>query len=218
MHQITYPMTAALLNNRDREGLAVLYQKSSLTLFIVSGLIFILILLNLGDLYLLMPENYRGGFNIVLLIGLVKVFDALLGNNNAILYNSDHYQAILWFGVLLAILTIILNWVLIPVIGITGAALATFIALFVYNLLKLVFVSSRLGLQPFSRDTFKVVILLVLVALLFFSIRFPFHPILNITLKSVLITTVYLGFIYRFRISEDVFALLSRYLGKKPPQ
>ncbi|NER11166.1 Membrane protein involved in the export of O-antigen and teichoic acid [Muriicola jejuensis] len=214
MHQITYPMTASLLNNKDHAGLAVLYRKSSLTLFIVSGLIFILVLLNLGDLYLLLPENYRGGFYIVLLIGLARVFDALLGNNNAILYNSDHYRAILWLGVLLAVLTIILNWVLIPITGITGAALATFLAVFLYNLLKLLYVRSRLGLQPFSRETFKVFFLLAGVVLLFLYVQFPFHPVINIALKSLLITLVYVGVLYRFRISEDVYALLSRYFKR----
>jgi O-antigen/teichoic acid export membrane protein len=214
MHQITYPMTAALLNKKDGDGLAVLYRKSSLTLFIVSGLIFALILLNLGDLYLLLPENYRGGFSIVLLIGLARVFDALLGNNNAILYNSDHYRTILWLGILLAVLTIFLNWVMIPWIGINGAALATFIAVFVYNLLKLLYVRFKLGLQPFSVETFKVVFLLVGVVLLFISIDFPFHPILNIGLKSLLITAIYTGVLYRFKISEDIYNLLSGFIGK----
>ncbi len=215
MHQITYPMTAALLNKQDMDGLAILYRKSSLTLFIVSGLIFVLILMNLEDLYLLLPENYRGGFTIVLLIALARVFDALLGNNNAILYNSDHYKAILWLGVFLAVMTILLNWVLIPRIGINGAALATFIAVFIYNVLKLVYVRYKLGLQPFGMDTFKVIFLLSGVILLFVAIEFPFHPLVNIGLKSLLITAIYTGVLYRFRISGDVYNLLNGFFRKR---
>ncbi|MGB5646701.1 polysaccharide biosynthesis C-terminal domain-containing protein [Muriicola sp.] len=215
MHQITYPMTAALLNQNDKAGLQVLYHKSSLTLQIISGLIFILILLNLGDLYLLLPENYRGGFNIVLLIGLAKLFDAMLGNNNAILYNSDHYRAILFLGVLLAICTILFNWYLIPRIGIEGAALATFMAIFIYNLLKLIYVKYTLDLQPFTMESFKVIFLIILICALFFALQFPFHPLLNIALKSLLITAMYVGVLYRFKISEDVFGVLSKYLGSK---
>jgi len=215
MHQITYPMTAALLNQKDKEGLGVLYHKSSLTLFIISGLIFVLILLNLGDLYLLLPENYRGGFNIVLLIGLAKLFDAMLGNNNAILYNSDHYRAILFLGVFLAISTILFNWYLIPRIGIVGAALATFVAVFIYNLLKLLYVKQKLDLQPFTKETFKVIFLIVLVCAIFYALQFPFHPLINIALKSLLIIAMYIGVLYRFKISEDVFGVLSKYLGPK---
>ncbi|MGB3152047.1 MAG: oligosaccharide flippase family protein, partial [Maribacter sp.] len=91
MHQITYPMTAEYLNKKDKVALKGLYQKSSLTLFIISGLLFLLIILNLEDLYELLPEGYSGGFLIVFWIGLAKVYDSLLGNNNSILYNSDYY-------------------------------------------------------------------------------------------------------------------------------
>ncbi len=215
MHQITYPMTAALLNKGDTKGLAVLYQKSSLTLFIVSGLLFVLIVLNLNDLYLLLPETYRGGFSIVFLIGLTKLFDALLGNNNAILYNSDHYKAILILGVFLAACTILFNWALIPRIGILGAALATFLAIFIYNILKLIYVKQKFDLQPFSADSLKVLGLLILISALFYFIQFPFHPILNIVLKSILICIIYIGILYRFKISEDVFGILSKFLGPK---
>ncbi|NNE77679.1 MAG: oligosaccharide flippase family protein, partial [Pricia sp.] len=55
MHQITYPLTAEILNKNDRVAMKRLYQRSSLTLFIVSGLLFVLILLNLDDLYKMLP-------------------------------------------------------------------------------------------------------------------------------------------------------------------
>jgi O-antigen/teichoic acid export membrane protein len=85
MHQITYPLTAEILNSNDSLALKTLYQKSSLTLFFISGLLFLLIMLTLNDLYDLWPESYRSGFRIVLWIGLAKVYDSLLGNNNSIL-------------------------------------------------------------------------------------------------------------------------------------
>ena len=47
MHQITYPMTAELMNVNAMGDLKQLYQKSSLTLFIISGLVFLLVVLNL---------------------------------------------------------------------------------------------------------------------------------------------------------------------------
>ena len=121
MHQITYPLTAELLNKNDKVGLKNLYQRSSLTLFIVSGLLFLIILLNLNDLYEMLPEAYRNGFIIFIWLGLAKIYDAILGNNNSILYNSDYYRAVLVMGVLLAILTILLNLWLIPKFGLDGA-------------------------------------------------------------------------------------------------
>lgn len=215
MHQITYPLTAELLNKRDQASLERLYQRSSLTLFIVSGLLFLLILLNLNDLYEMLPEAYRKGFVIFVWLGLAKVYDALLGNNNSILYNSDYYRAILFLGALLAILTIIFNLWLIPKFGLDGAAIASFSAFFIYNSIKLIYVKLKFGLLPFTMETAKVSLLLIATGLLFYFFEFPFHPTINIVLKSFLVTGLYVGILYRLKISEDVYMLLTKFFGNK---
>ncbi|MDF4204050.1 lipopolysaccharide biosynthesis protein [Maribacter sp. SA7] len=214
MHQITYPLTATYLNNNDSSALAQLYQKSSLTLFIVSGILFLLILLNLNELYELLPEKYSGGFMIVFWVGLIKVYDALLGNNNSILFNSDYYRSILFFGVLLAVLAIVFNLWLIPNYGINGAAIASFSAFFIYNTLKLGYVKTKFKILPFTNETFKVLALLIVVAAIFSAYNFSFHPLINIVLKSILMIVFYVGVLYRFKISEDVYGFLSKYLSR----
>ncbi|MEO1487195.1 MAG: polysaccharide biosynthesis C-terminal domain-containing protein [Bacteroidota bacterium] len=215
MHQITYPLTANLMAEGDSFGLNRLYQKTSLTLFIVSGIIYVLIMLNLKDFFLLLPETYRDGFLVVFLIGLAKVFDSILGNINSILYNSQYYKTILLFGVGLAILTIILNWILIPLYGIEGAAVASFTAIGIFNLAKLIFVKVKFGMFPLTATTFKVFWALLLLAVLFGVFDFGFHPIVNILLKSAIVGVMYIGILFRFELSEDVTGYLSRWLKKE---
>ena len=214
MHQITYPLTAELLNKRDKPALKALYQRSSLTLLIVSGLLFILILTNLNDLYEMLPEAYRDGFVIFVWLGLAKVYDALLGNNNSILYNSDYYWAVLMMGVFLAVSTILFNLWLIPRFGIDGAAIASFSAFFIYNTIKLVYIRTKFGILPFTSETLMVMLLLSLVGLPFYLLDFPFHPTINIGLKGILICVLYAGILYRFKISEDVHGVISRFFKR----
>ena len=214
MHQITYPLTAELINKKNLFELDILYKKTSLTLFIASGLVFLLIMINLQDLYALLPEAYAEGFYIVLLIGLAKVFDSALGNINSILYNSEYYKTILLFGVGLALLTFLLNLWLIPLLGIEGAALASFIAIFLFNLFKMIFVKLKFGLLPFTKQSFVVLGVLGFLGILFSQLPFTFHPILNMVLKSVALSLVYLGILYRLKISEDVSAVLEKLKGK----
>ena len=215
MHQITYPMTAELLNNKNQEELASLYKKSSLTLFIASGILFVLIITNLNDLFLMLPEEYRGGFIIVFLIGLAKVYDSVLGNNNAILYNSDYYKALLVMGGLLAVLVIFLNLMFIPKYGLNGAALATFLAIVLYNTVKLVYVRSKFGIVPFTTETLKVFGILLVLGVVFYYLNFPFHPIVNILLKGVLAALLFLAILYKLKISEDINSVLQRFMGIK---
>lgn len=215
MRQITYPLTAKLVHANQSSALKRLYQKTSLTLFIASGLFFLLIILNLEEVYQLLPEAYRQGGTVVFVIGLAKVCDAMLGNNNALLYNSKHYTAALIFSIGFAALTIALNALLIPRLGLEGAALASCSALVGFSLVKLYFVQATLGFFPFTKATAKVFVILIVLGLLFYGVSFPFHPLLNIALQSVLITGLYVGLLHYFTISEEVSGLLSRVLTRK---
>ncbi|GAA3574304.1 lipopolysaccharide biosynthesis protein [Snuella lapsa] len=214
MHQITSPLTAKLLNENDRIELKSLYQKSSLNLFIVSGLIFLLIVLNINELYLLIPEKFSGGLLIVILIGVAKLTDNLLGNNNAILFNSDYYRMVLLLGGGLVFVTVVLNTLFIPVFGINGAAYATFISVMFYNISKVLFVKYSFKMQPFTKSTFGVLVLIVLCFFTFYFWDFSFHPLINIGLKSLIVSLIYGYVVYYFKISKIVNSLLDRFLRR----
>jgi len=203
MHQILLPLTAKLLNEKNKVELKDLYQRSSLTLYIISGFIFLLIILNINELYRVIPSEFSGGLIVVFLISVAKLYDNLLGNNNAILFNSDYYRMVLVFGVILAVLAIILNMILIPKYGINGSALATFIAILVYNTIKVYFVKLKFNMLPFSSETLKVSIVLIILVLAFYFWEFPFNPYVNITLKSAIIGIVYGLLVYKLNLSDD---------------
>lgn len=215
MHQILLPLSAKYLNERDFDALDDLYKKSSLNLFVISGFIFLLITLNINQLYQLIPEEYSVGIYVVLLISVAKLYDSLLGSNNAILFNSDYYRIVLLLGVCLVVLMIILNIIFIPMFGINGAALATFFAIVVYNSIKLFFVYRFFKILPFTINTLKTGGLILASALLFYFWEFPFHPIINIALKSLLITLTYIYLVYVFNFSEDISSIINKLLKRK---
>ncbi|MGY0392548.1 lipopolysaccharide biosynthesis protein [Bizionia sp. KMM 8389] len=208
MHQIISPLTAKLLNDKNRLELVKLYKKSSLNLLIISGFIFLLIVLNINELYAFINSNYANGLIVVLIISLSKLTDSLLGNNNAILFNSDYYRMVLLLGVFLACITVVLNMVFIPIYGINGAAFATFLAILFYNISKLWFVKTKLKMQPFSKTTVQVIILISMSFILFYFWDFNWHPLVNVAVKSFLITVFYGGIVYRFNFSEEISGIL----------
>ncbi|MDG3581923.1 lipopolysaccharide biosynthesis protein [Galbibacter pacificus] len=217
MHQIVYPITSSLLNGRNFKELDVLYKKSSINLFIIGGFIFLLILLNINEMYKLLPSEYSGGVTVVFLISLAKLFDNLIGNNNAIIFNSDYYRMVLFFGVFLAFITVLLNMIFIPLWGINGAAFATFLAFSIYNGVKLYFVKVKLEMQPFTIKTFKTAMLIIITLAIFYYWDFNFNPIINIVLKSALIGIFFGGMIYKLKLSEDINSLIHKYIKIKSP-
>lgn len=215
MHQIMLPLTAKYLNENDRIALENLYKKSSITLLVVSGFIFLLIVLNINQLYDILPEEFTGGLFVVLIVSLAKLYDNSLGNNNAILFNSDYYRMVLFFGVVLALMAIVLNAIFIPVYGIEGSAFATFLSVSIYNTIKIIFVKRKFQMQPFTNGSVKIVGLLLVLSMAFYFWEFPFHPVINILLKSGLIGLVYFLLIYKLKVSEDISYQIRKYLRLK---
>nr|WP_321235494.1 polysaccharide biosynthesis C-terminal domain-containing protein [uncultured Psychroserpens sp.] len=215
MHQILMPLTAEILNENKTDELKDLYKRSSLTLYVISGFIFLLIILNINQLYTIIPQEFSGGLIVVFLISVAKLYDNLLGNNNAILFNSDYYRVVLFFGVILAVMAIVLNLILIPIYGINGSALATFIAIVVYNTIKIYFVKRKFQMIPFTSETLKISVLLIVLVFGFYFWEFPFNAYVNIILKSLAIAIVYGLIIYKLNVSEDISEAIRTYLKVK---
>ena len=214
MHQIVYPITAKLMHENKHDELNDLYKKTSVNLQIVGGFVMLCIFVNIDQLYEMLPKDYAGGIWIVFIIGLSKYFDLILGNNNAIIFNSKYYRMVLFLGLMLVFFTIVLNMIFIPLYGITGSAIATLLSITIYSVAKLMFVVKRMHLYPFTIQTVYSIIITAILFLLFYFWKFPFHPILGIVLKSILVTILYVYINYRFSISKEINQVLNAIIKK----
>jgi O-antigen/teichoic acid export membrane protein len=214
MHQIVYPITAKLMHENKHDELNDLYKKTSINLQVVGGFVMLCIFVNINQLYELVPKEYSGGIVVVFMIGLSKYFDLILGNNNAIIFNSKYYRMVLFLGLLLVFLTIALNMFFIPRYGILGSAFATLLSITLYSLAKLVFVVKRMHLYPFTKQNIYSILLTALLFVLFYFWDFPVYPIIGIGLKSIIVTIVYLYLNYKFKISPEINGVIDGLLKK----
>ena len=214
MHQIVYPITAKLMHEEKHEEMNILYKKTSINLQLVGGYVMLGIFVNINKLYEMVPPEYAGGILVVFMIGLSKYFDLILGNNNAIIFNTKYYRTVLFLGVALVVLTVILNMIFIPIYGIIGSAFATLLSITLYSLAKLLFVVKKLNLYPFTNQTLYSMALTLVLFLAFYFWEFPFSPIISIVLKLILMTIVYVYLNYRFVISIEINEVIDNVLKK----
>ena len=160
----------------------------------------------------MIPSDYELYIWVVILIGVAKLFDNMLGNNNSILYNSDYYRVVLYIGVIMVALSICFNIICIPIYGITGAAIATGAAVLCYNSIKLWIVYVKFGFLPFSKKTIVALLIIIGFVLGCYFWEFTFHPLINITLKSVIISLLYVTIIYISNVSNDINTLIKKTL------
>ena len=214
LFQIANPLSAKLLNEKKFTELGVLYQKSSLNLLVVCGFIFLLIVYNLSDIYAFIPENYRQGYYVVLIISFTKIYNAFLGNVDGIIFNSVFYDKIVFIGVLLTILTIYLNYLLIPLYGLEGAAISSFVAICLYNSIKMYLVYLKFNLQPLTKNSYKIGIIILLGFIISFYFKLEFSLYLKLFIQTLFVSIAYIFFVIYFKISVEINNIYTKYILK----
>ncbi len=213
MQQIITPITAKELNANNLDEVESLYKRSSINLLVAGGLLFLLINLNVKDLYLIIDKpQFSVGVLIVLLISIAELYKLALGTNGAILVNSKYYKVFFYFSIGMAASVIILNKWLIGVFGIDGAALATLIVVLVFSTIKILYIRQKMKMQPFSAKTMVMLVVIVVLFLSFYFWNFSFHPIINILLKTLIVSAIYGIAVLKLNISNDIREVYAKYL------
>jgi O-antigen/teichoic acid export membrane protein len=212
--QISLPLLANAFKEDDTQAISVLYKKNSLIQFLSGVFIFGLIWLNVDDLFLFIPnaEVYKSGKYVILLIGVSKLFDMSTSINNEMIQFSKYFRFNLIAIILLGIVTIIMNLIFIPLYSIIGAALALVLTLFIFNIIKTVFIYLKMGLIPFS---IKMIPALILAwSILITPFIFPLNcsnwqnALFIIPIKSVLFCIIFIFIVRFFKISAELNGLI----------
>ena len=214
MFQIISPMVAKALNDDDTPTLIKLLKKSANNLLLVSGLLFLLINLNLNDFYAWVNlGDYTVALEVVLIVSMGKLFTMSLGCLNNIITNSKYYVYVFWFSIISAVLAVVLNLYLIEWYGIIGAAYATLMVIVLINFLKILLVQLRFKINPYSNKTFLSLGIVLLLYLTISEMSFDYAPFVALVLRSTLITVVFSLLAYLLRLTDDV----QQFLGKILP-
>ena len=192
--QVVMPVIADHFSKGNHEEINTLYKQVSNRQLYICLLLFILLWSNLNSLYHFIPnrEIYETGKYVVVLIGLGKLMDVAFSVNSEILVFSKHYHFNLVATIGMSILIIALNYLMIPIYGIEGAAMASVAVMFLFNLVKHLFLKIKLGFEPFSKETIKIIAVATIAFLPVNYLSLNFHPIINIIVSSLLIFGLYL--------------------------
>ncbi|MGD1842398.1 MAG: polysaccharide biosynthesis C-terminal domain-containing protein [Thermonemataceae bacterium] len=215
--QISIPIISSAWKNNDIARIKTMYQKTSINQLLVGAWLLLLILLNLKDIFLIMPkgEIYIQGYFVVLFIGLMRFIDMAMGMNHEIIIYSRYYRFNLITNLILILIMTMLNLFLIPRYQLEGAAFATLSSIIVYNFIRLVFIYKQFKLQPFTKQTLICLALVGTIALVAYSTStLELHPIINILLRSLLISTLLAAGAWFFEVSEDANRLLTELIKK----
>lgn len=209
--QLAGPLISKSFSAQNHGAIQKLYQQTAINQIIIGSLLLFGIWANLDNIYSFIPnaDAYKGGMGVVLLIGLGKLSDMAFGANGEIIVMSKYYRFNVLAVALLALLTILLNLLLIPTLGIDGAALASLCAMLTFNLTKFIFIKYKLSMQPFSRQTLIFLGLVLLTLLANHFLPNLENRWIDIFVRSSMITVILLGGSLVLRLSNEMNQLLA---------
>jgi O-antigen/teichoic acid export membrane protein len=218
--QISIPLLSEAFKENDLSKIDILYKKNSITQFISGVFIFLLIWINIDDLFLFVPKSeiYKQGKYVILFIGVSKLFDMATSINGEIIQFSKYFRFNIIAIILLSFLTVISNLIFIPIYSITGAAIALTITIFIYNGVKTYYIWYTMKLSPFTKNMIPMALLgmLIITYTLFFSYVSIgiVDALLWIIVRSILFGLIFYYILRKMNISEDINKIIDTILSK----
>lgn len=213
---IAQPIASEAIKNDDRAALSQLLKKVSINLLLIGSAIFLLIYINRFNIFEIIPngEKYAEGRDVMVFIALANLVNITFMFNLYVLQLSKYYIYYLPFLLLLSLLGILGNYLLLPVMDMTGGAVAKIVTYVLVAVILTAFVYWKLKIHPFTlRHLYMVLILLGSVGINFLLPKIP-NAIADGIYRTLIIGGLGAVLVYRLKISPDANRIADELLEK----
>ncbi len=194
IYRIISGIVAENFKQNKIEEIYKLYIQSCNSQLAIGTLLFLGIWANIDNIMHLLPAAYADGKNVILILSVGYLTEMATGINQVIISNSKHYRWEAYFVFITVVVAVVANYILIPIFGIAGSAMATAITFMFANIARLLFLMKVYKMQPYNFNSLK----LIFIALLsYFSVYFI--PAFN---------NFYVDIVIRSGIAGGLFVLL----------
>ncbi len=221
--QISLPILREAIVENNMKKVHELNNQIGINLFLIGTFMFSLLISNADGIFSLLPANYAIGKSVLYIIATGRLLDMAFGLNSEILNSSKYYKFIIALSVLMMVMTIGLNMLLIPKLGMDGAAISVSISLITFNILKTVIIYSKYRFHCFSKhyltlifvSTLTIGALYFIPMITFIGHHMFFNACLNIVFKGVLASILFLIPTYFLNVSPDLNEFIKLILSGK---
>jgi O-antigen/teichoic acid export membrane protein len=204
------PHLSQAWKNKNLLSIKNIYQRSSINQLIFALLMLILITLNYKDavtFFHLKPE-YLLGFNVFILLGLMRVVDMGTGVNSQIIGTSNYWRFELISGIILLLLILPLNYFLTKQFDIEGTAIANLISITVYNIIRIIFLWYKYKLFPFNIKSIYTVLLAGVSFLAGYYLFKNLHGLWGMVGRSMVTVVIFGAGVVLLKLTPDLSPVL----------
>jgi len=220
INKISTVIIADAWKENDIKTINKIYSSTTINQLILGLLVFIGIWANINNVFTILPEYVEGKY-VIFFIALANLFTMISGVSGPILTTSKYFRTLTYFIIIFGALVLITNLIFIKIYGLTGAALASVISVFIYCSLRYLFLYFKYKMQPYNYKHLIIIVIGIVVYvlnLLIPTIENSNHPtlfmIIDIFVRSSLIVLVFGFFIIKTKVSPELNENFSGYIKK----
>ncbi|MFM6945702.1 MAG: polysaccharide biosynthesis C-terminal domain-containing protein [Flavobacteriales bacterium] len=206
--RVATPLVALQWKERNKAAMQSLYQKSSSVGLLLSLAGFLVVWSVIDELFTFIPA-YAAGKWVFFFLMLGRIVDMYFGLNAVIFSTSKKYKVDLFFTLFLILGVYFANLWLIPLFGMTGAAISTSVAYLFYNVLRGFYIYKEYNLSPFTQIQLRLFLLAIVTfcGINLFNeyllVQLDLTTISSIVLKEVLLALVFFIPIYIWNLEPE---------------
>lgn len=204
LNKISSTLIAECWKDDDLKTIDDIYQKSSINQFVFGLFLFIMIITNLHNIFGFLPPEYASGKWVIIIIGVTNLIIMYSGVSYSIISTAKYYWYMSVLMLVQIILIIVSNILLIPLWGMTGAAIASLISVSVIRFGSIIVIGFKSSIWPFRLKHLLVVgISIVAVASVWFIPIIP-NIYIDSMLRVFIITVLFIPLVLIFNVSDEL--------------
>ncbi len=156
------PQIATYIKNEDWVSLQEKYTQTAIFLFFLGVTVMGCVAVGLPTLFQLLPKTEKlfEALPVIYILGANVVINMGTSFNSEIISFSKYYKFNIIAVAVLVLVNVLLNFLVLTQtsLGILGVALATFISMTLFNMVKLIFIYKKMKMQPFTKKYIRLII------------------------------------------------------------
>lgn len=194
-------------NKGDMSMLKSLFHRSSVNMQIIGCCMIALVYLNIDNIQSVMyliKDGYGQIKWLIMILMIGQLADMVTGLNFELIGVTKHYRFNFWVALFFMAIVLVLNFWLIRIYGIYGAAWATTLGLIAFNVAKYLFLWAKMRMQSFGKHTVVIAAIVSLASALAWAIPDIPSVWLDILVRSGLFCGLTWWALYRAKVSPEL--------------
>jgi O-antigen/teichoic acid export membrane protein len=205
-------------NEGNTAELKDLFARSSVNMQIIGVGMFALVYINIDNIQDIVTL-IKGGFGqiklLIMILMIGQLVDMITGLNFELIGVTKYFRFNFWIALTLMVVVLILNYFLIRIFGIYGAAWATTLGLVLFNAGKTIFLWRRMDMQPFTKAIIPLLVVGALAGGIAWIVPYLGNAFVDAIVRSGVFAILMWVGLYRTKISPELNGITHNIIHKR---